>query len=161
MILFCYPTRMFFLCHVEMSPYLPLILSSPHHLVDLSLRELRQIAWTLDRLAASLTIADNTVQLQQVRFHPVPSYTIGEPHSHSCYEAILVLDGAVAYPTCDPPTLQVGDACLFPPGMRHAWQTDAASCLRLVCWFTCARTMPLLSPISASCPDYVFFPSVV
>jgi AraC-like DNA-binding protein/quercetin dioxygenase-like cupin family protein len=138
---------------MKISPDRSAPIPPPRPLATYTVRELRQIVRTVARLSASLTIADTSVHLQQVRFFPAPAYTLGEPHSHSCFEGILVLDGAVAYALEDTRVLQVGDACLFPPTVRHAWQTDAAPCLRLVCWFTCARPERWHAATLASCPE--------
>lgn len=138
---------------MNISPLLSSTLSPSRPLATYTVRDLRKMASTIARLSASLTIAGSSVHLQQVRFFPAPAYTLGEPHSHSCYEGILVLDGAVEYAMEDSSLLEVGDACIFQPTQRHAWQTNAVPCLRLVCWFTCDRPVPSRSLFSSSCPD--------
>jgi AraC-like DNA-binding protein len=131
----------------------PDILPALRPLAAYSVRELRQVAMTVTRLVPTVTVADQTLQLQQLRMHPAPANASGEPHSHSCYEAILVLAGEVVYPQCDPAHLCAGDVCLHPPTLPHAWQTTSAPCLRLVCWFASDAPLALSASPVASCPD--------
>ena len=120
-----------------------------------SLHELRRLYRVAEPLCASLPTIGADVQLLQLRFQQMPAHANSVQHSHSYYEAILVLDGAVTYPTFTPPLLHAGDLCLHHPATRHSWQTGDCPCLYLACWFT--TTKPLLPvplfPVSVSCPD--------
>ncbi len=105
-------------------------------LKSLSLRDLRVIAQTLTRTAPSLSLEGHSVTLQQVRIHTAGKYIEVVHHVHSCYEAILVLQGEVEYADeVKSAVLREGDFQLYAPNIPHAWATREAACLRLALWF--------------------------
>ncbi|HEY3376823.1 MAG TPA: AraC family transcriptional regulator [Armatimonadota bacterium] len=130
---------------------------TPPPLTSYRLRELRRIAALVGHLTPTLALAARSLRMQQVRMDHAPSRESSPPHGHADYEAILVLHGQITYTDEETRLLRAGDALLYPPSVRHAWQTHDDSCLRLVLWF--ASTPAIAVPRArypVTCPEMLW-----
>lgn len=109
--------------------------------------------------APSLTVSRRTVSLLGTRIGRTSHWDrpVVFPHSHSAFEAVILLQGEAVFLGQTEQPLRPGSLWVHPPGVVHAWREIGDSCLSFALRFT----VQPLSPVSLTaqwpcCPEVLW-----
>jgi len=113
--------------------------------------ELHRICQLVTPLAKTCALGDRQVTLH--RCFPVQEYAgwHNPEHTHSFFEAHVILDGTAEELTYGARTVGPGAVILHAPGVAHTWHAPASAFLRLTLWFSVTPRISMPVPAAWPC----------
>lgn len=123
------------------------VMLSASHVTTYSPNRLRRLTRRLMHAGPAVELPEGRLILHDIHSNWIPAGRIITEHSHSFYEAHIVLDGSpeLILPRALP--ANTGVAFLFPPQAPHAWQTYMKPMSSFVIWFNIDFTPQRHQPV--------------
>ena len=114
--------------------------------------------------APSFTVGRRTVSLLGTRIGKTSHWDrpVVFPHSHSAFEAVIILQGEALYLGQTEQPLRPGSLWVHPPGVVHAWREVSEHCLTFALRFTVQPTSAVNLPAQwPCCPEVVWLATLM
>ncbi|MHB0937618.1 MAG: cupin domain-containing protein [Armatimonadota bacterium] len=114
--------------------------------------------------APSFTVGRRTVSLLGTRIGRTSHWDrpLVFPHSHSAFEAVIILQGEALYLGQTEQPLRPGNLWVHPPSVVHAWREMSEHCLTFALRFTVQPTSPVNLPAQwPCCPEVVWLATLM
>jgi len=114
--------------------------------------------------ASSFTVGRRTVSLLGTRIGRTSYWErpVIQPHSHSAFEAVILLQGEARFLGQTEQPLHPGSLWVHPPGVVHAWREVSEHCLTFALRFTVQPMSPVNPPAQwPCCPEVLWQASLM